>query len=204
MIVEPIIGSFMNSAAGKHCEMIEQYLTIQTPFDEVSIVWIKAEAQVLVQHIFLSSPKISAEEKVFKKFPSAIPGTSKEVLALGKLLQDFLKGNSIDFDFKLLDWKCCSNTQKQVLLAEAAIPRGWVSTYGRIANHLGIQYGARVVGGALARNPFPLIIPCHRAINADGSLGGYQGGIPMKRRLLEQEGVQFTNTGKVSMHKVYY
>lgn len=184
--------------------MIEHYLTIQTPFDDVSIVWIKADAQVRVQHIFLSSPKLSAEEKVFKKFPRASPGTSKQVVALGKLLQDFLNGNPVDFDFKLLDWKCCTKTQKRVLLAEVTIPRGWVSTYGRIANHLGIRYGARVVGGALARNPFPLIIPCHRAINADGSLGGYQGGIPMKRRLLEQEGVQFTNTGKVSMNNVYY
>lgn len=184
--------------------MIEHYLTIQTPFDDVSIVWIKTEAQVLVQHIFLLSPKLSAEEKVFKKFPRAIPGTSKQVVALGKRLQDFLNGNSVDFDFKFLDWECCTKTQKRVLLAEAAIPRGWVSTYGRIANFLGIRHGARVVGGALARNPFPLIIPCHRAINADGSLGGYQGGISMKQQLLAQEGVKFNNTGKVRMNNVYY
>ena len=170
----------------------------------MSIVWIKVDAQVLVQHIFLSSSKLPAEEKVFKKFPSAIPGTSNQISAIGKMLQEFLNGKPIDFDFELLDWKCCSNTQKRVLLAEAAIPRGWVSTYGRIANYLGIRHGARAVGSALARNPFPLIIPCHRAINADGSLGGYQGGITMKYRLLAQEGVQFTNTGKVSMHKVFY
>ncbi len=67
-----------------------------------------------------------------------------------------------------------------------------------------MRHGARVVGGELARNPFPLIIPCHRAIIADGSLGGYQRGITMKQRLLAQEGVQFTNTGKVSMHNIYY
>lgn len=184
--------------------MIEQYWTIQTPFDAVSIVWIKANAQVLVQHIFLSSPKLPSEEKVFKKFPSAIPGASNQISAFEKALQDFLNGNPVEFDFDLLDWECCSKTQKRVLLAEAAIPRGWVSTYGRIANYLGIRHGARVVGGALARNPFPIIIPCHRAINADGSLGGYQGGIEMKRQLLAQEGVQFTNTGKVSLHKVFY
>jgi methylated-DNA-[protein]-cysteine S-methyltransferase len=184
--------------------MIEHYWTIQTPFDKMSIVWIETDAQVLVQHIFLSSPKLPAEEKMFKKFPRAIPGTSKQVLAIGKLLQDFLNGKTVDFNFELLDWECCSKTQKRVILAEAAIPRGWVSTYGRIANFLGIRHGARVVGGALARNPFPLIIPCHRAINADGSLGGYQGGIEMKRRLLAQEGVLFTKTGKVSLHKVFY
>ncbi|MFX0078537.1 MAG: methylated-DNA--[protein]-cysteine S-methyltransferase [Candidatus Hermodarchaeota archaeon] len=184
--------------------MNEQYLTIQTSFDEISIVWCEADTQILVQQMFLTSPKLPAAEKMLRKFPRAIPGSSSEISALGKLLQDFLKGNSVDFDFELLDWTRCSKIQKRVLLAEAAIPRGWVSTYGRIASHLGIRHCARVVGGALARNPFPIIIPCHRAINADGNLGGYQGGIKMKRRLLAQEGVQFTQTGKVSMHKVYY
>ena len=184
--------------------MNERYSTIQTSFDEIRIVWCEADNQILIQQIFLSSPKLPAEENVTKKFPWAIPGTSLQISALGKLLQDFLQGHPVNFDFELLDWDRCSEIQKRVLLAESAIPRGWVSTYGRIANHLGIRYGARAVGGALARNPFPIIIPCHRAINADGSLGGYQGGIKMKRRLLAQEGVQFTQTGKVSMHKVYY
>ncbi|MHA2428200.1 MAG: methylated-DNA--[protein]-cysteine S-methyltransferase [Candidatus Hermodarchaeia archaeon] len=184
--------------------MVEYYQTMQTPFEEMRIVWIEADAQILVQHIFLSSPKLSAGEKVFKKFPRAILGTSTQTSALEEMLQDFLRGNPVDFDFTLLDWNQCTNVQKRVLLAEAGIPRGWVSTYGRIANHLNIRHGARVVGNALARNPFPIIIPCHRAINADGSLGGYQGGIEMKRRLLAQEGVHFTNTGKVSLNKVFY
>ncbi|MHA2314504.1 MAG: methylated-DNA--[protein]-cysteine S-methyltransferase [Candidatus Hermodarchaeia archaeon] len=189
---------------GKPGKMNEQYLTIQTSFDEISIVWCNVDNRIRIQQIFLSNPKLPAEKKVFKQFPNAIPGTSNQILVLGKMLQDLLNGKIVDFDFELLDWECCSKTQKRVLLAEAAIPRGWVSTYGRIAKYLRIRHGARVVGGALARNPFPLIIPCHRAINADGSLGGYQGGIEMKRRLLAQEGVKFTNTGKVSMHKVFY
>lgn len=189
---------------GKPGKMNEKYLTLQTSFDEISIVWCEADTQILVQQIFLTSPELPAEEKLLRKFPKAIPGASSHVSALGKLLQNFLNGNPVDFDFNLLDWECCSKTQKRFLLAEAAIPWGWVSTYGRIAYHLGIRHGARVVGSALARNPFPLIIPCHRAIRADGSLGGYQGGIKMKRRLLEQESVKFTQSGKVSMHKVYY
>jgi methylated-DNA-[protein]-cysteine S-methyltransferase len=56
---------------------------------------------------------------------------------------------------------------------------------------------ARAVGTALARNPFPVIIPCHRAIRGDGTLGGFGGGLKMKRALLEMEGVRFDRYGKV-------
>ena len=67
--------------------------------------------------------------------------------------------------------------QESVLRAEATeIPRGRVSTYKLIAEHVGTHNGARAVGTALARNPFPLIVPCHRAIRSDRRLGGYQGG----------------------------
>ncbi|MBE9507936.1 MAG: MGMT family protein, partial [Chloroflexi bacterium] len=75
---------------------------------------------------------------------------------------------------------------------------------GRIARHLGVKGGARAVGRALARNPFPIVIPCHRAIRSNGELGGYQGGLEMKRALLEGEGIEFTQRGKVLMRRVYY
>lgn len=97
----------------------------------------------------------------------------------------------------------CGEFQRRVLLAEYGIPRGWVSTYGRIARHIGSPGAARAVGTALAENPFPIIIPCHRAVRADGTLGGYQGGKEMKRALLEMEGVEFKGAG-VSMERVYY
>ncbi len=64
--------------------------------------------------------------------------------------------------------------------------------------------GARVVGNALARNPFPIIIPCHRAIKSNGALGGFQGGIKMKRALLELEGIEFSERGMVVTKRIYY
>jgi methylated-DNA-[protein]-cysteine S-methyltransferase len=60
------------------------------------------------------------------------------------------------------------------------------------------------VGMALARNPFPIIIPCHRAIRADGSLGGYQGGLAMKRQLLEMEGITFDDSECVTTRRYFY
>ncbi len=108
------------------------------------------------------------------------------------------------FEPELLDLQGCSTFQQQVLRAEQAIPRGWVSTYGRLAIHLGLTGGARAVGGALARNPFPIVIPCHRTICSDGIIGGYQGGVAMKRALLQMEGVTFSASGRVIETRMYY
>ncbi|NHK32558.1 MAG: MGMT family protein [Asgard group archaeon] len=103
----------------------------------------------------------------------------------------------------MLDFSRCYDIQKKVLLAEYNIPRGWVSTYKRIANHIGIMKGARVVGNSLAKNPFPIFIPCHRAIKSSGELGGYQGGLVMKKTLLEIEGIKVVDN-KVVTDKIYY
>jgi methylated-DNA-[protein]-cysteine S-methyltransferase len=90
------------------------------------------------------------------------------------------------------------------LRAEHGIPRGSVSTYQLIAAHLGRPKGGRAVGNALANNPFPIIIPCHRAFRSDRSLGGYQGGLAMKRALLEKEGIGFDRTGRVQAMRWHY
>ena len=73
-----------------------------------------------------------------------------------------------------------------------------------IAAHLGKSNGARAVGNALARNPFPLIVPCHRAIRSDRHLGGFQGGLEMKRALLAKEGIAFDDAGRVFCRHFYY
>jgi methylated-DNA-[protein]-cysteine S-methyltransferase len=116
----------------------------------------------------------------------------------------FLAGKDVGFRLDLLALEQCSEFQRQVLMAEYGIPRGRVSTYGRIARHLGVPGATRSVGTALAHNPFPIIIPCHRAVAADGSLGGYQGGPAMKRALLELEGIVFGADGRVQIERFYY
>ena len=77
--------------------------------------------------------------------------------------------------------------QRAVWDALLTLPYGETTTYGRLAARLGTA-SARAVGGAVARNPISLIIPCHRVIGADGSLTGYAGGIGIKRALLTLEG----------------
>ena len=115
-----------------------------------------------------------------------------------------LRGGVVDFSLNVADMSRCGEFQQRVLRAEHAIPRGSVSTYRLIAQHLGKKNGARAVGNALAKNPFPLIVPCHRAIRSDRSLGGYQGGLDMKRFLLEREGIRFDDAGRVQRLRFHY
>lgn len=96
-----------------------------------------------------------------------------------------------------------SRFQERVLRMESRIPRGMVSTYARIAIKLHCPGAARAVGGALAHNPFPVIIPCHRVVRSDGSPGGYAGGADMKKQLLELEGIEFDRHGRVSTVKFW-
>ncbi|MCK7468651.1 MAG: MGMT family protein [Desulfosudis oleivorans] len=68
----------------------------------------------------------------------------------------------------------------------------------------GSRSAVRAVGQALATNPFPIIVPCHRAVRSSGELGGYQGGPAMKRALLEREGVAFDAAGRVVVPRFHY
>ncbi|MER3400213.1 MAG: cysteine methyltransferase [Thermoflexus sp.] len=79
--------------------------------------------------------------------------------------------------------------QRRVWVETAQIPYGQTRTYAELARRLGRPGATRAVGQALGANPLPLLIPCHRVIAADGRLGGYTGGVHVKRWLLALEGV---------------
>ena len=79
--------------------------------------------------------------------------------------------------------------QRRVLDETQAIRRGTVVTYGEIAHRVGLPGAAQAVGQALGHNPLPIVIPCHRVIAAQGDLGGFTGGLPVKIDLLTLEGV---------------
>jgi methylated-DNA-[protein]-cysteine S-methyltransferase len=86
----------------------------------------------------------------------------------------------------LLDLSGLTGFQREVLSFVASIPLGETLTYGQVAERLGRPKAARAVGSALAANPFPLIIPCHRVVGSKG-IGGYSSGVELKRRLLDVE-----------------
>lgn len=81
--------------------------------------------------------------------------------------------------------------EMKVWRAIRGIPWGSTLSYKEIAGRIGNPGAARAAGGACGKNPVPLIIPCHRVLGSNGSLGGYTGGIDIKKRLLAIEGVKF-------------
>jgi methylated-DNA-[protein]-cysteine S-methyltransferase len=79
---------------------------------------------------------------------------------------------------------------QKVWALTARIPEGKVTTYADIARALKTK-GYRAVGNALNRNPYAPDVPCHRVVGSDGSLTGFASGIPKKRKILKEEGIQF-------------
>ena len=180
------------------------YCLHKTAFGLVAILWSIYQEEPKIKRIFLSKPKISAKEIVQTSFPDFIASSCPRIDLVGDQMEAFLTGNNIQFSLELARMDLCSAFQQKVLCAEHRIPRGNVSTYQRIARHLGNFHGARAVGTALATNPFPIIIPCHRAIRSDRTLGGYQGGLSMKQALLKMEGISFDSSGNVIIDSLYY
>jgi len=96
-----------------------------------------------------------------------------------------------------------SEFQTRVLELISKIPKGKVTTYKEVARALGSPRSCRAVGNALARNPHPLEIPCHRVVRSDARIGGYRLGSRRKARLLLDEGVEIRG-GKVNLREYMF
>jgi len=178
--------------------------SVPSAFGTLSMVWRETPAGPKIRRLLLPDERTTADEVTQTTYTDMRSLSNPAIRLLAERIQSFLRGEAARFQVSLIDLGRCSRFQRRVLMAEHGIPRGWVSTYGRIAMRLGSPGAARAVGTALSQNPFPIIIPCHRAIRSDGHLGGFRGGLHMKRALLELEGVEFSTTGKVLSSRFYY
>ena len=163
--------------------------SFESEFGTIRLVWNGASGRIM--RVLFPGQRVPDIEPVRAE---DVPERVSELMSnLGR----FLRGAEVEFDPGMLDLESCSPFKRRVLLLERTIPRGCVTTYGALARELGTKGGARAVGGALASNPLPLIIPCHRVVRSDGSIGGFQGGGVMKEKLLVMEGVKFLRKGIV-------
>ena len=112
-------------------------------------------------------------------------------------LQDYLAGRLRKFDLPI-DLSLLTPFQRLVLEATAEVGYGEVTTYGEIARRIRRPKASRAVGNALSRNPVPIVIPCHRVIASDGTLGGYSTGLSFKQALLALEGTGCPRSGCAS------
>lgn len=170
---------------------------VKTRFGEAAVVWSADRQDPRIAWIFLPAPTGKTLRQIRRRFPGAPAKSCETVAKLGKALRACLDGKAVSFDTSALDLSRVPPYHRKVLHALTEIPRGKVRTYGAVASKTGAPGGARAAGQGCAKNPFPIVFPCHRVIRADGSLGGFGGGLPLKRALLEMEGIQFDKGGKV-------
>jgi methylated-DNA-[protein]-cysteine S-methyltransferase len=102
-------------------------------------------------------------------------------------LDEYFEGERREFGLPV-DLGAVREFQRRVLEELRRVPYGATDTYGGLAGRIGRPRAARAVGGALNRNPVPIVVPCHRIVGASGSLVGYAGGLPRKEQLLALEG----------------
>jgi len=106
----------------------------------------------------------------------------------------YFSGENKKFSF-ILDFSGSTNFQRMVWSETAKIPYAQNRTYRFIAEKIGRKNSARAVGNALGKNPFPVVIPCHRVLRADGTVGGFTaaGGVKLKKEMLKLEGFRCKN-----------
>ncbi len=125
-----------------------------------------------------------------RRYPVAVEAAVPEALApTVAAIQALLRGEVADFRAAPLDWSGVGEFERRVYSDFVLIYTGKTKTYGEIARGFGDVSLARAVGNALGRNPFPIIVPCHRVLAANGKTGGFSapGGVATKFRLLEIE-----------------
>lgn len=133
--------------------------------------------------VFRSSALISIS---FEKPLAVIPKQTKGSAAAKKELSEYFEQGRMDFSFRT-DFIEGTEFEKEVWKSLKEIPYGETRTYKWIADKIGKPHASRAVGNALGKNPIPIVFPCHRIIESDGSIGGYTPGVDIKRRLLEIE-----------------
>jgi|TARA_B100001750_G_scaffold197868_1_gene170717 methylated-DNA-[protein]-cysteine S-methyltransferase len=94
--------------------------------------------------------------------------------------------------------------EKKIYRKLLQVPSGKITTYKELARSVGLQNGQRVIGQIMKKNPFPVIIPCHRVVKSNGEIGGYAYGISIKKNMLVKEGISISNNKIKNFQKTIF
>lgn len=158
---------------------IPHTLLLASPWGTVSLLWFAGSSS-------LSEILLPGHAPVPGRGTVAIPGPIHD---LAQALEAYFANGRSVFPAAALDWDRFAPFARRVYEHVFALPAGRTASYGQVAAACGSPQAARAVGNAMAHNPYPLVIPCHRVLAGGGGLGGYGGGLDLKRALLAHEGV---------------
>ena len=160
----------------------------RTPIGRCAIVW---GADGIAGLQLPERDERETRGRTLRRFPAASEATPPgDVQCAVDAVLALLEGEHTDLSFITLDMTGVPEFHRRVYALARKIPPGRTMTYGDVATRLGAPGSARAVGQALGRNPFALIVPCHRVVAAGGGMGGFSanGGVATKLRLLAIEG----------------
>lgn len=158
----------------------------------VGPVLLASTAAGLARVAYLGTGSDSSEEilgQLARRLSPRVVELPKRLDQVRRELDEFFAGRRREFDLPL-DWSMVKpGFTRAVLEATARIPFGETTSYKGVAGRAGNERAFRAAGTALGSNPLPIVVPCHRVLHASGGLGGYTGGLEIKRTLLRVEGV---------------
>jgi methylated-DNA-[protein]-cysteine S-methyltransferase len=165
------------------------YTLFETPIGLCGLAW---NERGVVGFQLPEDDALAMRNRMAKRFPGICESPPPQpIQSVISNVTALLQGDARDLSTVPVDMDGVPDFDRRVYEVARSIPPGRVLTYGEIASRLGID-NARAVGQALGRNPFAVIVPCHRVVAADGKLGGFSanGGATTKRRLLAIEGAR--------------
>lgn len=172
-----------------------KHIISSSPIGEIAIIWRK-KPKFQIEEIIISNPNQTASEIVKEKYESEeelhLNKKSKQLNQVLNEINKYFQEKDYKFSLSYLNMDKLKPFQRKVLEAEFKTEKGTVNTYKDIAIEVGSPKAYRAVGTALAKNPFPIIIPCHRTVKADRTIGGFSGfagGLESKKILLELDGL---------------
>ncbi|MCD7782056.1 MAG: MGMT family protein, partial [Methanosphaera sp.] len=170
-----------------------KYVLINSLIGEIGIVW-EDSTEILKQIILpdVNTGKFNYGDIDYHGVVSE-KNPSDYIYSLMRDIKDVVLGNKVKFKLEQMDLSNLTDFQYDVLIKQMEIPYGKVTSYKKLALLIGRENSARPVANVLATNPFPLVIPCHRTLRADWTIGGYVGTSDgsIKRMILENEHIVF-------------
>jgi len=160
------------------------YTTVDTP---VGSLLLAASEKGLVRVAFASEDHDKVLSVIANTLSPRILRAPKRLDEAAREMDEYFAGSRKVFDLSL-DWSLSSGFRQLVQRHLADIAYGRTESYTEVARLVGHPKAVRAVGSACATNPLPVVVPCHRVLRSDGSLGGYVGGLAVKAALLKLEG----------------
>jgi methylated-DNA-[protein]-cysteine S-methyltransferase len=159
------------------------YATVDAPFGRMLVA---VTPQGLVRTAFETEHADDVLEELASRISPRVLEAPARLDGVRRELDEYFEGRRTGFE-TTIDWRLSNGFLLRAREACLAIPYGEVRTYSELAVAAGSPHAVRAAGNAMARNPIPIVVPCHRVLRTGGSLGGYGGGIECKRWLLDLE-----------------